>query len=131
MDNIKEIKKSNLTIAQKVGNIKNEKEANYIYRLDLIYPINANLYDENQKPLWPQGIARWPITLKDKKEFEKINQQLKSGKDVLVIDKGGEYNSGLRVNLQNVLVAEMNVYIPQEESLILAPTGDKFHKSVN
>lgn len=111
------------------------KKDENIYQLMLIYRINANLYDDGGggKPLWPNGIAQWPVRLKDRKEFNRVNKELADGKDFIVLSQGGEFNLTTRVNVSamDLFIAETQILMPKKEGLIVSPTGNKTFEKVN
>ena len=99
------------------------------YVLELTYKVDATLYDEQQKPLWPNGIAIMRIVLKDKQQYDSINKQIRAGANYLLLSE--KHASRINIDSQQVIIAETKVYEEKEESVILRPDGGKQMKLSN
>lgn len=108
------------------------KKDELIYQLELTYLTKANIFDEDNKPIWPNGLATFPVRIQDKKEFDFINTQLKNREPVISLKKAGaKYGQQIQIRLTDVMIAQTNVYEPQPESKILDISGNKIARSVN
>jgi len=107
-------------------------EKELVYQLELLYLTKANIFDENNKPIWPNGIAKWPIRLHSKEEFDSVNSQLAQKKDVINIKKAGtKYGQQIQIRLKDILIAETNVYEPRPDSIVVGPDGKPLHDKLN